>query len=856
MKARHFESPGAFRAAVRIRAAAVQIGVAVLVALYLHGLLQLDGHGWRAFGLAVGVFAVGFTALNEFVQRRIEAGVVACLQAESVGTPDPGVLREGFSSAMSVPARMFGLAMSSWVLAAITIPAGMALQLGDLPTRAAAVIATASVAGGFLSCLAVYFVLKRAMGPLQNDWATALGDDAERSALFRRVPLALKLGVATSSVVLISVLFVVMLGYADARAPVERQATRLQQRFLSQLTERVSGPGDADLRIARDQARLLGLAHEILVVDVVTGEVVEGESMLSAPELEAVGGDALGNSTQLDSDAAFAWTRLTDRPELALVAVLPPGDLATDLRDLRARYAAVFLAALMVALAVAWLLANDVSRATTALSRRARRVAAGDLRADTVFESEDELGDLARDFERMVGSLRETLGEVLATAERVDAAGEAIATAGTSVFQATRDQMQGIEQVTGQVASIDRQVAGITESSQVLNGNVEEASSSILELGASGEELNQTASALSSQIDDVSGSIEQMILAVRQIAENTEGLADEVTETTTSMAEMAATMNEAERTAGETAQLSGQVVSLADGGREKVRLTIAGMDEIRESTDTVSQVIGGLGERVQEIGAIVDVIDDVADETNLLALNAAIIAAQAGDQGRAFSVVADEIKDLADRVLTSTKEIAGLIRSVQGESANAVRAIEQGTESVQSGVDLAAQAGVSLEEITSAARASGERIGAIVSSVREQARAAGHVSGLMDRVKGRVDEIRAAGTEQERGNEVIMRGSLVMRDVAQQTHRTTEEQSRGARQIRESVESVRDAVDRIHGALTEQSQACRSAVEFLQRVHERTTSNREAAQQMESATDQLKAQAQALRAGVGRFQVS
>ena len=188
---------------------------------------------------------------------------------------------------------------------------------------------------------------------------------------------------------------------------------------------------------------------------------------------------------------------------------------------------------------------------------------------------------------------------------------------------------------------------------------------------------------------------------------------------------------------------------------------------IRDSTDVLEQVIQGLAARATEVGAILDVIDDVADETNLLALNTAIIAAQAGEHGRAFSVVAEEIKELADRVLASTKEIGSLIRSVQAESSNPARAIEEGSRSIGTGVERSAEAGTSLEEITRASRESGTRIGEILAAVREQTKAASHVVELMDRVCGGVEQITAPGVEQDRGNEVVFRSSLAMREVAQ-----------------------------------------------------------------------------------------
>jgi methyl-accepting chemotaxis protein len=125
----------------------------------------------------------------------------------------------------------------------------------------------------------------------------------------------------------------------------------------------------------------------------------------------------------------------------------------------------------------------------------------------------------------------------------------------------------------------------------------------------------------------------------------------------------------------------------------------------------------------------------------------------------------------------------------------------------------------------------------------------------MANVSGRVDELRAASTEQERGNEVVMRGVTMMRDVAQQTHRTTEEQSRGVRSIRDSIESVRDAVDGIHGALQGQSEACRAAVDFLQQVHEQTDANHKSAAQMRLGTQALSEVAEALREDVRRFRV-
>jgi methyl-accepting chemotaxis protein len=151
------------------------------------------------------------------------------------------------------------------------------------------------------------------------------------------------------------------------------------------------------------------------------------------------------------------------------------------------------------------------------------------------------------------------------------------------------------------------------------------------------------------------------------------------------------------------------VIDAAESGRRQVRETTAGLEAIHKASGSAEEAIRELTKQAEAIGEIVDVIDQVADDSGLLALNAAIIAAQAGEQGRAFAVVANEIGEFAGRVRASTKEITGLIDRVQRGTAAAREAVEQGTRSVHHGVELAAEAGHALDAIAHAARQSAER---------------------------------------------------------------------------------------------------------------------------------------------------
>jgi methyl-accepting chemotaxis protein len=534
---------------------------------------------------------------------------------------------------------------------------------------------------------------------------------------------------------------------------------------------------------------------------------------------------------------------------------LAAAEAEEQLRRQRPVSLAVLLLGAALAVGVSLVVARDVAESTGVLAREVDRIASGDLRPRVELEGEDELGTLSRAFERMRAALRGTVGSVATAADEVDAAAQRLAQVAADVAATTGEQVQGIRQAAGSTEAIRGQIEGITASARTLSQSVDESSSSLAELGVAGEQLHGTASVLHEKVDMVGASIDRMIESVRRVVTSADDLSSAADETASGLEQMAASMEHVDENAAETARLSGRVIDAAERGRERVRETIEGMEGIRTASEAAEGTIRDLARRVESIGAIVGVIDEVADETNLLALNAAIIAAQAGDQGRAFSVVADEIKDLADRVLENTQEIGALIRGVQAESQSAALAMERGAQRVQSGVALAAEAGVALEDITAAARGSGDHIRGIVNAVKEQSAGSGHILELMERVRSRVEQIRNAGVQHERGNEVVRRSAVAMGEVAQQMNVTTREQAKGTAGIVRSVERVKDAVAEIHQALEQQARGSADAAAFLEEVHARTRSHEESARILSEATAGLLRQAGELRESVRRFTI-
>lgn len=217
-----------------------------------------------------------------------------------------------------------------------------------------------------------------------------------------------------------------------------------------------------------------------------------------------------------------------------------------------------------------------------------------------------------------------------------------------------------------------------------------------------------------------------------QLSESSEHQAQEIAGASAAINEMAITIDQVSANAAESAAVAERSVSIAKKGADVVRNTIKGMDNIREQIQDTSKRIKRLGESSQEIGDIVSLINDIADQTNILALNAAIQASMAGDAGRGFAVVADEVQRLAERSANATKQIAALVKTIQTDTIEAVFSMEQTTSEVVAGASLTQDAGVALGEIESVSASLAELIQDISTAARHQSTTAGHISNTMN----------------------------------------------------------------------------------------------------------------------------
>lgn len=231
---------------------------------------------------------------------------------------------------------------------------------------------------------------------------------------------------------------------------------------------------------------------------------------------------------------------------------------------------------------------------------------------------------------------------------------------------------------------------------------------------------------------NVSAAAQETQQTALHLAEASEHQAQEIAGASAAVNEMAVTIDQVSANASESAAVAERAVSIATNGAKVVQNTIHGMDTIREQIQDTSKRIKRLGESSQEIGDIVSLINDIADQTNILALNAAIQASMAGDAGRGFAVVADEVQRLAERSAAATKQIEALVKTIQNDTNEAVISMEQTTSEVVRGARLAQDAGVALEEIETVSNSLAELIQNISNAARQQASSAGHISNTMN----------------------------------------------------------------------------------------------------------------------------
>jgi methyl-accepting chemotaxis protein len=507
----------------------------------------------------------------------------------------------------------------------------------------------------------------------------------------------------------------------------------------------------------------------------------------------------------------------------------------------------------LIYLMTQWMIVGPTRQAMSA----ALNTAEGDLTRSVRVRSVDEIGMLGRGLNRMIIGLKGMIGSIREAARHMESVWGEVKDISTRLASGSRVQAEAVEEAASSVNEMHFSLKEIASNVHDLYGSSEHTSSSVIEMAASVNEVAKSVSELSGFIDETSSAITQMSAAIRQIAEHIETLSAAAEETSASSLEISASVKEVEATATQSAALAEAVAKDAQElGVRSIEKTIEGMSRIESNARRTADVVNRLGERTESIGGILTVIEDITDQTGLLALNAAILAAQAGEHGKGFAVVAAEIRELANRTAASTQEIGRLITAVQDESREAVGVMKEGVEFVEEGVHLATGAGDALKKILAQAGLSRDMSKSINTAAAEQARGFKQVSEAVTRINEMTRQIARATNEQKTGSEQIMQAAEKMRALTGFVKSSSQEQAHAGKDITQAVETINTKIGMVDRATGEVQQGSDLIVKAIERIKEIAKTNADLAEGLNKAMDVMATQSSRLKKEIGKFKMA
>ena len=429
-------------------------------------------------------------------------------------------------------------------------------------------------------------------------------------------------------------------------------------------------------------------------------------------------------------------------------------------------------------------------------------ISKGDLTRIVTTPSRDEMGKLVSSIEAMRKGLVELIRQVRDSLKKVKLSVSGFVTGMNKLTEGSEKQVVDSAEITTSVLEINTTTGEITEAIKHLHESAEGTLTTLLEMKASVKEVAENTSSFASFIDETSSSIEESFASIKAINESIEYSRKSVSNTLVSATQITASVNEVRDSAKQSSLLAKEVTStIREKGISSIHDSVKSISEIKDSADDTAKIVKGMRKSSEKIDEIVQVIAEVADETKLLALNAAILSAQAGEHGKGFSVVADEIGRLAERTAKNTKEIAAIIEEVKGYINNVAAAEEKTVTLIGKGLDLITDAGVVFNGILETSTASASQTAFIEKATAEQAKAIKEINSSIEGVSIRMEEILKASEQQRAGSEMILAGIEKSKEIAQGLKNSTSEQSKGADLITMAGEDILSQVSRIKRAM-------------------------------------------------------
>jgi methyl-accepting chemotaxis protein len=586
------------------------------------------------------------------------------------------------------------------------------------------------------------------------------------------------------------------------------------------------------------------------------GETIEGSSEPSLRQID-VAKVTQGNLKfmEIEGNIHALFTNSLGDVDDGVIMAVNQSVLLSAISTTQKVLLAILAGAMTLALLAGAILSHKITKPLKRVVTSLRDIAdgEGDLTQNLEIASKDEVGELASNFNRFVKRLRDMVNRTRTVSIELAEATEKIRASSREVSGGANRQSKALDEFSHAIQVIEESISGIAESTGSLLNSAEGSSSATLELGSTNEQIASMIEDLSSTVDDVSSSISEMSLSIQNVAENIEVLSSSTESTASAITEMDASIKGIEENVEHTKGFSEEAANDALEGKKLVDDTVAGIEAIRNTVDRASATIQEIGNQSTNITKILTVIDEIADQTRLLALNAAIIAAQAGEHGKGFAVVAGEIRELSERTAVSTEEIASIIDNLRSGTTEAVAVMKESSDKVHQEVVRSQNAGSALEKIRSNTLKSLEQVKGIVLATQEQSRGSQQITISINQVTSFLGQIAAAVRQQTDGSRQLSRAAESMKEFAYQGKNGTAEQAKASKQIAANMETTRAMIERIDEATREQTVRSRQVVEAVSKIRETAEGNTLRSTELDQIVEFLSTQTTALEQEVGTF---
>jgi methyl-accepting chemotaxis protein len=734
-------------------------------------------------------------------------------------------------AAMGFPSRIAALVLA--VSGALTVAIAFAEARAGLPVDVTIAGAAAALAFALMAAMLGYSVAAIDLAPVL-EW---LGPTELRA----RGTVRGKVLVVCYGLLAIATLLVGAMAYARYRADIDDAHLAAMGRAMDD---------------AADVARQEGGGRAVTLLNRRTGAtaVVRGAAgvVARAGSQRVLEMAAQGPTSE---PVAGGWILRRDAGPATVVAFFSEAPLLARRRAFWGEAVVLGVVIFVAASLLVWFAAKTLTLPIRTLGRAADQIASGDLTVWPASVTRDEMGQLAADFRRMAQGLGGLVNDVQSATRNVQDGAREMGEIGERVRGGALEEHDRVVAASAAVAAMQESVALVGRGIDSLADYVSTTSSVVGEMSAALEEVRRQAADLMRSVDAAGTDVDSLALSGRGAQAQLAALSDLATNAGASLGSVSSSLTALRGAADQSQAVAEQVATHADGSGEIVTTAVAGIEALRAAVDDAKKRVAVLGRRSDDVEQILDFVGEVAGRTNLLSLNASIIATQAGEHGKAFAVVADQIRELAVQISSSTKSIGEIIGAVRDDVAGTARLIQRGDDLAANGVALARRSLESLDEIRHATARGRETAAAIQAAVQAHARSSGVVSDLVSSVaqnsRSVTETIQMIGrsVESVRG---VTRG---VGALAERVARALDEQSgMGRRQL--------DGLERINGRLTEIGRAVEAHENATRRVREllshltRTAAQHEGAvSELAGVAERLGGRSRALADRVGRFKI-